>query len=130
MSPSTRSLFVSRRPHETEKATLQIVVGSGTSREAESGGRARQGRAVLAHPPRRRPVSGTGDGRAKMSLTTDQRVEKIASRLFVELSRVAELNDGVRDLVYTRTIEKLEANGMSITAEDVRTLRTVSLDIG
>ena len=65
-----------------------------------------------------------------MSLTTDQRVEKIASRLFVELSRVAELNDGVRDLVHTRTIEKLEANGMSITAEDVRTLRTVSLDIG
>lgn len=64
-----------------------------------------------------------------MSLSQEQRVEKIATRLFIVLENISGLNDSTRDRVYTRTIEKLKANGQHITAEGIRRLRSLSLDI-
>ena len=64
-----------------------------------------------------------------MSLTPEERANKIASKLFIELERISQLDDSIRDRVYTRVIEKLESNGMRITAEGVRHLRKLSLDI-
>jgi hypothetical protein len=64
-----------------------------------------------------------------MALTEEQRIEKIASKLFTELERVVALDDSVRDRVYTRVIEKLCARRMPITAMGIRELRKLSLDI-
>ena len=64
-----------------------------------------------------------------MSLTPDQRAEKVASKLFSMLEQVSSFDDSFRDRVYTRVIEKLESNGQTITAQGVRALRTCSLEI-
>ena len=58
-----------------------------------------------------------------MALTQDERAQKIASKLFVELIRVSELNDETRDLVYAKVVDKLQNSSYWNTAAAIESLR-------